>query len=185
MSGIFNHIWNGMQNVSEYHENACHEFALKHNCIRESYHGKTFEGNECGKLMTKIDSDEGLYLANIPEFEHHIQSIKEFNTLRKKAFGAQLKPGWKISLEKFDISYRKIPNITKPLKVHIILAHLSEFIEQYGENKGLGLFSEQTGEAVHQNFDIFFAKYCIKTIYADQYGQHLHKAVVEFSSSHI
>ena len=26
--------------IYEYHKNACHEYALNHNCIRESYHAK-------------------------------------------------------------------------------------------------------------------------------------------------
>ena len=100
-------------------------------------------------------------------------------------FGTQLEAGWKKSLKDFEYAYQKIPNITKPLKVHILIAHLCEFIEKYGKNKGLGFYSEQTGEAIHQKFDTIFAKYCIKNIYSEQYGQNLHKAVVEVSSSHL
>ena len=40
MAGIFNHILKGMEDIYEYHKNACHEYALNHNCIRESYHAK-------------------------------------------------------------------------------------------------------------------------------------------------
>ena len=100
-------------------------------------------------------------------------------------FGTQLETGWKKSFKDFIYAYQQIPNITKPLKVHILIAHLGEYIEKYGNNKGLGFYSEQTGEAVHQKFETIFAKYCIKNIYSEQYGQNLLKAVVEFSSSHI
>ena len=31
MIGIFNHILKGMEDIYEYHKNACHEYALKHN----------------------------------------------------------------------------------------------------------------------------------------------------------
>ena len=182
MAGIFNHIWKGMEDVSEYHKNACHSFALKYNCTRESYHAKIFEGNESARLMDKITNDEISCLVNLPEIKPHIEAIRNFNTLRKKAFGQQLESGWKIALDKFNISYKNIPNITKPLKVHILLAHLQEFIEKYGKNKGLGFYSEQTGEAVHQKFEKIFGKYFIKNIISEQYGKHLHKAVVEFSS---
>ena len=183
--GIFNHIWKGITDLSEHHEEVCHQFALKYNCVRESYHGKTFEGNECTKLMSKIISGEDSSLTNLSNTEHHIEAIKKFNILRKQVFGLHLEAGWNQSLNDFMFAYKKIPNITKPLKVHILVAHLAEFIEKYGNNKGLGFYSEQTGEAVHQKFETIFAKYCIKNISSDQYGHNLLKAVVEFSSSHI
>ena len=100
-------------------------------------------------------------------------------------FGTKLEAEWKKSLNDFAYAYQKIPNITKPLKIHILIAHLCEFIETYGNNKGLGFYSEQTGEAIHHKFETIFAIYCIKNIYSEQYGQNLRKAVVEVSSSHL
>ena len=47
MLGVFNHIWKGIENTSDHHMEICHEFAMRYNCVRESYWGKTFEGNEC------------------------------------------------------------------------------------------------------------------------------------------
>ena len=71
-------------------------------------------------------------------------------------------------------AYEKVSNITKPLKVHILVAHLAEFIENYGNNKGLGFYSEQTGKAVHQVFETIFAKSGFKNISSEQYGHNLH-----------
>ena len=76
MIGIFNHIWKSIEDQSEHHKRVCHEFALKYNCVRESYYSKSFEGNECAKLMTKINSDEGSCLANLSDTEHHIEAIE-------------------------------------------------------------------------------------------------------------
>ena len=70
-----------------------------------------------------------------------------------KVFGNNLVSGWKKSLQDFEFSHKKIPDITKPLKVHVLTAHVSEFNEQYGKSKALGFYSEQTGEAVHQKFE--------------------------------
>ena len=98
-------------------------------------------------------------------------------------FGTKLEAEWKKSLNDFAYAYQKI--ITKTLKIHILIAHLCEFIETYGNNKGLGFYSEQTGEAIHHKFETIFAKYCIKNIYSEQYAQNLRKAVVEVSSSHL
>ena len=54
-----------------------HDFVRKHNCVKESYWGKTFEGNECVKLMKKITFEDEL-LFNITEIKHHIKAITIF-----------------------------------------------------------------------------------------------------------
>ena len=67
----------------------------------------------------------------------------------------------------------------------MLIAHSSEFLDKYGNHKGLGFYSEQTGETIHRNFELFFDKYRIKNIHSEKYGIHLKKAVVEFGSVHI
>ena len=185
MLGVFNHIWKGIENTSDHHMEICHEFAMRYNCVRESYWGKTFEGNECVKLLNKIDSEDVSPLLNLPGTKTYIKALQKFNSLRKLAFGTKLESGWKISLNEFACVYKSIPNITKPLKIHILLAHCAEFIEKYGNNKGLGFYSEQTGETIHKKFEPIFNKYKIKNIHSENYGLHLEKAVVEFGSEHI
>ena len=184
MLGVFNHIWQNMEKISNDHENPLQNFALKHNCVREAYHGKTFEGNECAKLMNKITADDDL-LSNLKGIERHIKALQILNNLRKQMFGTTLIQGWKTSLIEFNKVYQNIPNITKPVKLHILLSHCDEFLNLYGLGKGLGFFSEQTGEAVHYKFETIFRKYKIKNIHSETYGQRLRKAVVEFSSTHI
>ena len=66
MLGVFNHIWKSIENISDQYQEICHEFAKRHNCVRESYWRKTFEGNEYVKLLTKIDSEEVYPLLNLP-----------------------------------------------------------------------------------------------------------------------
>lgn len=114
-----------------------------------------------------------------------IDALRKFNTLRKQLFGNELGMSWKEALKDFQDAYLLIPHISLPSKVHIVFAHLDEFIEKYGDTKGLGFYSEQTGESVHKRFQDIFDKYKLKNIYADTYGKHLFKAVVEFSSVRI
>ena len=184
MLGIFNHIWKNIENISEEHKNSCKEFALRHNCMREDYFGKTFEGNECTTLMNKIESD-CTQLSYLPSTRYHIDAMKKLNNVRKQVFGTELGSTWKTSLREFEVAYRNIPNITKPLKVHVLLAHCKEFIVRYGKGKGLGFFSEQTGESIHQKFKPIFERYKIKNTDSEKYGSHLLDAVVAFSSLNI
>ena len=83
------------------------------------------------------------------------------------------------------LAYGRIPGISNPLKMHILSAHCKTFISLYGKGKGLGFYSEQTGEAIHKKFDTTFGKYRMKNIKADDYGNYLLRAVIDFSSMHI
>ena len=80
--GVFNHIWKNMEELSVEHQRACRDFAIKHNCMREEYWGNTFEGNECSKLMNKLESDSSL-LSTLPGTENHIEALQKCNTLLK------------------------------------------------------------------------------------------------------
>ena len=114
--------------------------------------------------MTKIASEDEL-MPNLTAIEHHIKTLKTLNKLRIQMFGTTLIPGWEKSLREFNKAYSNIPNITRPTKIHILLSHCDKFIKLYGQDKGLGFFSEQTGEAVHQTFEPVFNKYKIKKTY--------------------
>ena len=129
--------------------------------------------------MKKITAEDQL-LSNLTGVEQHIKSLKIFNNLRIQMFGTTLIQGWEETLSEFSKTYQSIPNITKPPKIHILLSHCAQFLKLYGRGKGLGFFSEQTGEAVHQKFEPIFDKYKIKNIHSEQYGQRQRKAVVEF-----
>ena len=183
--GVFNHIWKDITSISDQHSDICHKFAMSHNCVQESYWGKTFEGNECVKLLTHIEIEHEFLLLSLPGAENHIEALRKFNILRKLAFSNIIDPSWKKSLNEFACAYNNISGISKPLKVHMLIAHSSEFLEKYGNHKGLGFYSEQTGETIHRNFELFFDKYRIKNIHSEKYGIHLKKAVVEFGSVHI
>ena len=150
----------------------------------EEYWGKTFEGNECTKLMKKIES-ASTQLSDLPGTRWHIDALKKFNNLRKQLFGTELGVTWEKSLREFKVAYTNIPNITKPLKVHVLFAHCKEFIERYGKGKGLGFFSEQTAESIHQKFEPIFQRYKIKNTDSKKYGFRLLDAVVAFSSFNI
>ena len=182
--GIFNHIWKNIESISSIHKKALQDFAISNNCMKESYWGKTFEGNECSKLMNKI-STSATPLSNLPGVENHISAIKAFNDVRNDIFGTELKSGWKDSLENFCKSYKRIINISKPLKIHILSSHVEDFINKYSNGKGLGFYSEQTGESIHAKFEPCFNKYKIKNKDSPQYGERLKNAVVEFSSMHV
>ena len=132
-----------------------------------------------------IISSEERPLDYLPKIENHIAALKSFNKLKQQIFGNTIISGWQTTLKEFYNLYNNIENISKPPKVHILVTHVEEFLIKYAGNKGLGFYSEQTGETIHQKFEQVFDKYKIKNIDSEQYGLRLRRAVVEFSSTHI
>ena len=110
--GVFNHIWKNIESVSEKHKRTLHQFALSQNCVKETYWIKTFEGNECANFIKKT-----LDLSNVG-IKPQIDAIDIFDDLRNKVFGVELHKDWD------DITYDKIPNISKLLKMHILACHV-------------------------------------------------------------
>ena len=69
------------------------------------------------------------------------------------------------------------------LQVHLIAHHLHEYVEM--EGMSMALFSEQTGESLHSNFQQHWQHYKVKDIDSPAYKANLLKAVVSYNSSHV
>jgi hypothetical protein len=74
--------------------------------------------------------------------------------------------------------------VSETLKIHIIMSHIPQCL-QFLNGKGLGIWSEQAGEAIHREFLKFWSRYKINLKTDPNYSIRLMKAVVEFSSRHI
>ena len=87
MLGIFKHIWKSMDAKSEENKRILHEFAIRNNCTCESYWSKTFEGNECSKLIRKLTTeDQAEEVFNLSDIHLHLDAIKKFNEVKTKFF---------------------------------------------------------------------------------------------------
>ena len=62
--------------------------------------------------------------------------------------------------------------------------HLEEYIEQEGD-VGLSLFSEQTGESLHSDYQKLWSHYLVKNVEAPSYADRLLRATVAYNSGHI
>ena len=74
--------------------------------------------------------------------------------------------------------------ISTTLKIHALIEHLEHCL-YFLDNDGLGLWSEQCGEAIHREFLKQWKKYAVNSIDHEFYGERLKRAVVEFSSAHL
>ena len=73
-------------------------------------------------------------------------------------------------------------NLGLPWKVHILCAHLPEWLDNHTE--GLSKYAEQTCEATHKDFSATYKRFKRKE--SDQnHGRNLRRSVVEYSSRRV
>ena len=68
-------------------------------------------------------------------------------------------------------------------KLHALVYHVGEFCLLTG--RGVGPWSEQTGESIHHDFSKTWEKCKIKDIDHPLYGEQLLKAVIMYNSQHL
>ena len=74
--------------------------------------------------------------------------------------------------------------VSQTLKIHVIVDHIKQCLT-FLSGLGLGIMSEQAGEAIHREFLKFWNEYKMNMIEDLSYIERLQKAVVVFSSRHI
>ena len=121
MLGPVNHMYDKMNNVwpgSDAWLKAC--FVKK-----EEYHGGQFEGNDCRKLLKKID----LLREICPEkHQDFVRAFSTFNNVVASCYGKTLHENYKRNIAKFKAEYLKL-NISVTPKVHAVLYHVAEFCD--------------------------------------------------------
>ena len=146
---------------------------------REDYHGHTFEGNECNKLLDNLDN----LLEIIPQnLIAYYDCFVAFREAMHACLGFTLDPLYREKVDKFKEKYKTL-NISVTSKVHIMFRHVPEFMDQH--KKALGEFSEQVVESSHSKFDRFLDSYRIKDIFHANYSKQFYRAVMHFNSYHV
>lgn len=189
LQGFVNHLfWKGL--VPLVGREKALIWPLKLKLISNNYHGETFEGNACRKLLKEADalSDKKIYetvgpLALVP----YICAFKAMDKMVHSCFSTERR-GSADELTKVITELQKAILSTKvsvTLKLHVIFEHVEQTLKLLRNFEGLGKWSEQAGESVHREFLNFWEKYKINLINDSSYSGRLKAATVQFSSFHI
>jgi hypothetical protein len=138
-------------------------FYKKENITVCAKQGGKLEGNSTRKLLKLLDSLElelsklspEIYLNSLP----FLRTLRAFNLVVHRCFGAVLLDGWREAIGEFTLSYNGMTTWDgKPIsitpKAHIVMVHVSQFLDRRGDGKGLGYFSEQSFESVHADYKL-------------------------------
>ena len=187
LCGFVNHIfWNGL--VPTLGRERALLWPLKLKVIPVNYHGETFEGNPCRKMLKNADLllDPEILQGTSPlDIMKYVSALKGMNKVVENCFSTR-----KVSTEteKHLIELRALfegTDLSETLKVHVILEHVKDCLATLKDGRGLGIWSEQSGESIHREFLEYWSRYKINLLSDPKYGDRLIKAVIKFSSRHI
>ena len=158
-------------------------FAVQLNIVAASYHGGDFKGNECKKILSSLDKLQQVLPAELSDY---MVCFRHLTNIVSKCF-AVVGPkddSYLKDLEDFQESTKKV-GATTPT-IHSIAHHIKIWFERNGTTFGLGLYSEQAGEAVHYDFEdrVYTAAY--KRIESHpQHAVKLLEAVAVYNADHV
>ena len=192
LTGILGKLVKEMEHILESSESGVSvlsDWMESVNVAKTVYHGScSFVGDMAKRFLKNLDSlsstvESYLDCETRDKILPFIRALAKLNIVREMCFGQTLKDGYKEAVEDFSITYRGL-NISFPLKVHLVEAHLVEYLELKGGVKGAGFWSEQAMESCHRDFNKEWENN--KTLETDpMYGQKLLTSVVRYNGKHI
>ena len=112
-------------------------------------------------------------------------NLMDLAKLVKSCFGNEVQEGWRSHIKNFKKSYKKLKMTWTP-SIHGIVAHVEDWYDMEGTERGLGWYSEQAIEHAHTAWDDVWTNRRFKRHYTHpQYGSQLKSAMATFNSEHI
>lgn len=188
LQGFVNHLfWKGL--VPLLGREKALLWPQKLNLVATHYHGDSFEGNACRQLLKQADELQNPEIYNdvgVFKIIPYIAAFKAMNKVVNCCFiSGKVGPSLDEYINELDIALKSIDNVSRTLKLHVILAHVKEGLKYIVNNNGYGFMSEQSGETVHHEFLKTWKRFKVHNIHDESYLLQFFRAVVEFSSLHI
>lgn len=133
-----------------------------------------FAGRHCRELLKKRSVLK-------TECEVYFFVLEAFSDVVQACFGYELDPTYILKIDEFCERWTSAGLPVTP-KLHMVMFHVPEFCREHQE--GLGRFSEQTTESIHQEFDGTWKNYKVPDT-SVLYNEKLLNAVVAYNSAHV
>ena len=125
-------VWNGAEG-----------WARHCNAFQRGYHGGEFTGGGCKRLLSKKSQDYLSLHVPIECLPFH-RVICTFQKVVESCYSYKLASTYEQDIAAFKAAYRKL-NVNDTTKIHIVVEHLSEFIEKVsdvlGQKSGLAPYT--------------------------------------------
>ena len=176
-----------MRKIQRIDPNGYTSFVKQINIVKDNYHGKVFEGNECTKILKNLSNLEQC----LKESEHSkllLDTLKSLKQFFECCCGTSVTGDWRRSIQEVKSNWSLLHHnykMTVPNKVHIITDHVEDYIDATGH--GLGTTSDQIVEACHSQLNkrLVSSNYWVKELTSEIHGIKLFKAILHFNSYNI
>ena len=158
---------------------------------KSEYHGGTFNGHQIIQVLNSTNRLRMLMNGSneLIEIEGFLVAMDQLNAVREACFGQTLDPDYKDEIRLLADYWLECGLSVTP-KAHVLFVHVAHFLDHHNEGstntKGLGYWSEQTGEAVHSDFEKLWvgSAYKRKRGHPD-YERLALKCLVTYASRHV
>ncbi len=116
------------------------------NITKSDYFGGCFEGNDARKILKNISSLEERCSEDLRSY---IETFRKFDDVVSSCYRHDLAENYKDNIAEFSSLFFNLMISVTP-KIHAVMYHIEEFCDYSGT--GLGPYSEQTSESLHQEF---------------------------------
>ena len=127
--GPVNKIWKG---ISQKYPNV-EEIEKVLGLVRKDRQKKEFQGPQCVKILNNLE----LIRRSLPaELHSYVDALESLKTIYQMATAKEVDPDHRILIENFEKQWKVLMDDhgeTMPLKVHIIVDHLSDYFEEAGK----------------------------------------------------
>ena len=178
--GPVNKIWKGLSQKT-----SMDDIESLLGLVRKDMQKKEFQGPQCVKILNNLD----LLRLYLPEDLHsYVDALESIKIIYKIATAKEVDPDHRNIIEKFE-QWKVLMDEhgeTMPLKVHIIVHHLSDYFDEAG--KTLRTTSDQFVEAAHHKVKHFIdshPNYNHVDKSTDEYGQAALAGVTHFNSNNL
>ena len=177
--GPVNKIWKGLSQKT-----SMDDIESLLGLVRKDMQKKEFQGPQCVKILNNLD----LLRLYLPEDLHsYVDALESIKIIYKIATAKEVDPDHRNIIEKFEEQWKVLMDEhgeTMPLKVHIIVHHLSDYFDEAG--KTLRTTSDQFVEAAHHKVKHFIDSHPnYNHVDKSTYGQAALAGVTHFNSNNL
>ena len=184
--GPVNALWKGLAKHCLAQEIDLTAFEILIGVTKTDRQKKEFQGPECNLVLSKLDLLRDFLPQHLHTFVNALEQIKD---IYRMAHATTVEIDHREKIELFRntwLTLMRDHGQTMPLKIHIILDHLSDYFEM--EGKTLRNTNDQFIEACHSKVRKFFdnhPNFNHKDKSTDKYGNAILTAIVHFNSNNL
>ena len=116
------------------------------------------------------------------------KTLQQLDAVRESCFGQTLDDDFEKEIRILGELWLKLGMSVTP-KAHALFAHVAQFLDfknpQDGPKRGLGYWSEHTGESVHHDFEVFWERGYKRQIDSPDYMKKSLECISTYAARHI